>query len=1153
MGSAFSVRAVPLLVLFLAAAAALPGAQATPWQTYESTGMWGSVGNGAGQFSSGAYGLARNAAGVIFVSDRLNGRIEEFDGSGTYLGQFGTLGTGIGQLRYPEGIAVDGLGRIYVAEGSYGRVQRFRWDGEAGQYVHDLIVTSGMFSAAGVAVDSTGQIVYVSDFSVARIDKLVWDGSQYVLAARLGRNGGGGSSGEGPGEFWGPMQISLTPAGYLYVADSLNNRIQKWGPNDTFVRSYGSLGSGPGEFRFPRMAVEDAEGNLYVTDAGNHRVQKLDADGNVLAILGKNGGDGTAGNGAGEFNWPFGLLLGPDNTLYVGEDEGNRVQSFRLRTVTLSGVVTTAAKSGLAGVTVSALGLEAQATTAADGSFSLTVPLGWSGRLQPFLAGQEFTPTVRDVSSVAAGLAGLDFAARPVLPGYHSFARAFSSPGSGPGQLNRPWHVALDAQGYVYVADQNNHRVLKFAADGAFVTLWGRNGGDGTAGSGDGELNAPCGVVVDHAGCVYVADHYNHRVQKFDANGGFLRKWGRNGGDGSAGSGAGEFSLPIGLAVDAAGSIFVGESGNARIQKFDCDGNLLHTWASGIGHGVAIDGAGRVYTLTYTESVVRQYTWSGAASTYLQTAGWPVAGNPGGFCVDGAGTLYVAETWAHRVRRFTPDGTELTQWGSGGSGLAQFSIPCGVTVSHDGWVYVSDTGNNRIQKFRRTDDPPRTVTFLPGAGGALTGTTPQTVDHGAASTPVTALPDPCYHFVRWTRANDLFSTDNPITLASVTADLTLTAEFAIDRHSLTYLAGANGSLSEPAPQTVDCGSDGAPVTATAAPCYHFVRWSDGSEANPRTDTNIAADLTVTAEFAIDRHRLTYLAGANGSLSDPASQTVDCGSDGAPVTALPAPYYRFVRWSDGSEANPRTDLDVSATLTVTAAFETAAAVTPGGDSVATQDAGAVAAGRGLWDLSGTYTTAVDGLPLVIHLVHDSRGKLTGTATLTIAMAEAAMSVRGAVSGVGGGVAARFTLKSAGSNRGLRAALDATLTLNPATRQLGGQITGTLQAAGATAPVAGPVTLDLPAAMDGTWSLRFALVPGTRGVGGNATLTLSNGVTYGYVVRARLSGLKLVGDLISSPADALATGIRIRATMSQYSGGWARLETLSGSGYGQNLGW
>ncbi len=92
--------------------------------------------------------------------------------------------------------------------------------------------------------------------------------------------------------------------------------------------------------------------------------------------------------------------------------------------------------------------------------------------------------------------------------------------------------------------------------------------------------------------------------------------------------------------------------------------------------------------------------------------------------------------------------------------------------------------------------------------------------------------------------------------------------------------------------------------------------SSGATDRPtilRTDTNIAADVTVTASFAIDTFSLAYSAGANGSLTGSTSQTVNYGADGTAVTAVPNATYHFVQWSDGSTDNPRTDTNVQGNL------------------------------------------------------------------------------------------------------------------------------------------------------------------------------------------------------------------------------------------------
>ena len=137
--------------------------------------------------------------------------------------------------------------------------------------------------------------------------------------------------------------------------------------------------------------------------------------------------------------------------------------------------------------------------------------------------------------------------------------------------------------------------------------------------------------------------------------------------------------------------------------------------------------------------------------------------------------------------------------------------------------------------------------------------------------------------------------------------------------TLTYNAGAGGSISGITPQTVDYGTSGTAVEAVPSIGYHFVQWSDASTANPRTDTNVTTDVTVTATFAINTYTLTYNAGAGGSIIGTTPQTVDYGTSGTAVEAVPATGYRFVRWSDDVMTASRTDTNVTADITVTAIF------------------------------------------------------------------------------------------------------------------------------------------------------------------------------------------------------------------------------------------
>jgi hypothetical protein len=190
------------------------------------------------------------------------------------------------------------------------------------------------------------------------------------------------------------------------------------------------------------------------------------------------------------------------------------------------------------------------------------------------------------------------------------------------------------------------------------------------------------------------------------------------------------------------------------------------------------------------------------------------------------------------------------------------------------------------------------------------------VDHGSDGTEVTAVPDTGYHFVDW---SDGVATAARTDIA-VTGNITVTANFAINQYTLTYTAGANGSITGTSPQSVDHGNNGSEVTAVPDTGYHFVDWSDGVATAARTDLAVTGDITVTANFAINQYTLTYTAGANGSVSGTLSQIVNHGDDGATVVATPDTGYHFTTWSDTSTDNPRTDTAVTHDIDVMATFE-----------------------------------------------------------------------------------------------------------------------------------------------------------------------------------------------------------------------------------------
>jgi hypothetical protein len=165
-----------------------------------------------------------------------------------------------------------------------------------------------------VAVDRGGNI-YVAETVNNRVQKL--DSSGTVVAIF-------GSQGSGDGQFNSPNGVAVDEYGNLYVADTGNNRIQKLAPSGAFLAAWGSQGSGPGQFISPNSVAVDAGGNLFVADTGNNRIQKLDPSGTFLIAW------GSLGSGPGQFSAPRGVALDWAGNPFVADTGNQRDQKFYL-------------------------------------------------------------------------------------------------------------------------------------------------------------------------------------------------------------------------------------------------------------------------------------------------------------------------------------------------------------------------------------------------------------------------------------------------------------------------------------------------------------------------------------------------------------------------------------------------------------------------------------------------------------------------------------------------------------------------------------------------------------------------------------------------------------------------------------------------------
>ena len=223
----------------------------------------------------------------------------------------------------------------------------------------------------------------------------------------------------------------------------------------------------------------------------------------------------------------------------------------------------------------------------------------------------------------------------------------------------------------------------------------------------------------------------------------------------------------------------------------------------------------------------------------------------------------------------TPEGTTVAD----ANGNFAFMVsPSSTTSYRVKWARSSDTIANLYSGYQAITVAavPHTITASASGSGIVTPSGPQVIpDGGSQGFIFTATTG--YHLDDVLVDSVSVGTPNPYTLTNVHADHTVVGVFAINTYTLTYAAGAHGTISGASPQTVNYNGSGSAVSAVANTGYHFVKWSDGSTAKTRTDTNVTANHTFTATFAINRYTITpSRSNTHGSITPSTKQTVNYG-------------------------------------------------------------------------------------------------------------------------------------------------------------------------------------------------------------------------------------------------------------------------------------
>ncbi|HEY3273776.1 MAG TPA: Ig-like domain-containing protein [Methanocella sp.] len=773
--------------------------------------QFGGEGTGNGQFAhNGPTHITTGPDGSIYVVDpsnqlwapgdtyaRYQDRVEKFSADGTYLTQFFPYGRGNYDLWGIDGLATDADGYVYASFWGYVYpehnggiaindyyIQKYDEDGE---FVTQWSITTPVGISAnigGIAVDSHKN-VYIADFNNYRI--LKFDNGGHLQESW-------GTHGWAEGQFQYSSFIAVDSHDNVFVADPNMHRIQVFDNNGNFLTRFGGYGSGNGLFRGPyRLSVDDDD-NVYVADMLASRVQKF--------TLSNSGASFTEELSSAECTVTLDSV--PPVLLSVSPVDGaTNVGTDNTITATFSEPVDPASVDSYHFTVVDTYSTEVAGTWSAAGndaiftpdhqldsdsytivlqyladyagnymdnmyiwSFSTETPSMSVTATSPFdpahatstihyvVSGVGVAHVLVEIVDDDAGQVirtfdqawrnrgwydvlwdGKDNLGQVVSPGTYTVrVKAISqatphydSSWSAPATM---LGIANDSSGNVYVVEETAHHVIKYnGTTGASSILLGQVG----AGDGNDEMNYPEGIAVDGNGNIYVSDTGNNRIKKFDPSGNWLATWG-----------VGVLNSPKGLAFDASGILYVADAGNNRIQKFNAAGTPAGTigiYGSGNGQldrpcAITVDADGNAYVADAGNNRIEEFDSTGSyVSVWASGSQQGQFNDPRGMAFDPYGNWYVADMINDRIQLHNQILSAWSTFGCAGSSAGQFSTPAGLAIDPSGNLYVADKGNSRIQKFATNllASGTCTVTVTAASGFYVVGTDPDNGDTGVAT------------------------------------------------------------------------------------------------------------------------------------------------------------------------------------------------------------------------------------------------------------------------------------------------------------------------------------------------------------------------------------------------------------------------------------
>ena len=714
--------------------------------------------------------------------------------------------------------------------------------------------------STAVATDAAGS-VYVASLLLHAVFRLDPDG----ILIRVAGSGVQGNAGDGSPAVSAalglPSGLVLDSAGNLYIADRVYSQVRRVGADGVITTvvgngccGYGGDGGPATEAALsaPSGVALDSTGNLYVVDTNHGTVRKVDSSGRITTVAGTgfNGysGDGVSATNS-QLNYPTGVAVNAAGELFIADS-----QNARVRKVNTAGIISTVAGTGVDGcAAVDGPATATQLTNPYSVTFDslgnlyigdgcslrkvapngITVAMAGNGSFGGY--GGDGIATATPAAVVSAALD--QFGDIYVVSGgklqeiKNGSIKTITPPSVADGSVAAlsmlgPQVIARDNSGNLYFIEGN--QVRKIDSSGAIVTVAGTGAGgyDGDNGPATAaQLSTPYALAVDSTGNLYIADSAS-RI-RIVSPGGTIASCAGSVARGYSGDGgqatAALLSLPLGMAIDAAGNLYIADNQNQRIRKVSANG-IISTVA-GIGtpgfsgdndlavhaainspSAVAVDQNGNVYVVDTGNQRVRKIATNGVITTIAGggTAdgdGGPATsaqlGAPIGVAVDRSGNVYIAESQTNRFRMVAANGIITTiagtgafgSYGDGGPAVnAAFEYPAAIVFDNSGNLTITDDLSHTVRLLTPIGQgavlsvsSTHTGNFLFAGTGQYHVTVSNAYQAGSTSGKVTvsesvptAFPDYSLSGDGWTCGSTMCSRSDPLSGGSSYPDVVVT-------------------------------------------------------------------------------------------------------------------------------------------------------------------------------------------------------------------------------------------------------------------------------------------------------------------------------------------------------------------------------------------